>query len=270
MPFERIADAGDERLADYRLVSDPVLARTRDLFVAEGRLVVRRLLADGRFQVESILVTEAAVRDLGPLLERASATTPIYVCRLADVETIAGFHIHRGCIAIARRPAPVGLTALLRTSTTLVVLEAIANADNVGGIFRNAAAFGADGAVLSPDCCDPLYRKAIRTSMGAALAVPFAHASPWPAAIHAIRDAGFTIVALSPRPPSEPLDTFAGAPPRVALVVGAEGAGLTPAIESLADRRVRIPMAPAVDSLNVAVASGIALWALARSRGTVP
>src|SRR5262249_25698345 len=149
-------------------------------------------------------------------------------------------------------------------ANTIVVLEGVANADNVGGVFRNAAAFGADGILLSPTCCDPMYRKAIRTSMGAVLRVPFARAANWPAAIDELRAAGFTMVALTPRGPSVTLDEFRSRPrpDRVALIVGTEGAGLTAAIEAAADCRVRIPTTGEVDSLNLAVAAGIALYAL--------
>ena len=148
----------------------------------------------------------------------------------------------------------------------VLVLEGVSNADNVGGVFRNAAAFGVRGVLLSPTCCDPLYRKAIRTSMGAVLRVPFARLDDWPAGLTPMRGAGFTIAALTPRAPSETLDAFAARPrpERLALLVGTEGAGLTLAAESAADHRVRIPIDERVDSLNVAVAVGIALYALSR------
>ena len=144
-----------------------------------------------------------------------------------------------------------------------MILEGVSNPDNIGGVFRNAAAFGAGGVLLSPTCCDPLYRKAIRTSMGATLRVPFARLDDWPAAIERVHQAGFTVVALTPREPAEALEDYA--PPRqrrIALVVGTEGAGLTSTVEAAADVRVRIRMSDTVDSLNVAVATGIALHAL--------
>jgi tRNA G18 (ribose-2'-O)-methylase SpoU len=158
------------------------------------------------------------------------------------------------------------LASVLRPATTLLVLEGVSNADNVGGIFRNAAAFGVDGVLLSPTCCDPFYRKAIRTSMGGVLSVPFARCDEWPDALLHVRATGFTIIALTPREPSEPLNAFAQRtrPTRIALVAGAEGAGLTPAVEATADHRVRIPLTRGVDSLNVAVAVGIALYSIRR------
>jgi tRNA G18 (ribose-2'-O)-methylase SpoU len=144
----------------------------------------------------------------------------------------------------------------------------VSNADNVGGIFRNVAAFGAGGVLLSPTCCDPLYRKAIRTSMGATLHVPFARAEQddWPRVLTRLGAAGFTVVALTLREPSESLDSFTARPrtSRVALMLGTEGAGLTPAAASAADYRVRIPISADVDSLNVATAAAIALYELGR------
>jgi tRNA G18 (ribose-2'-O)-methylase SpoU len=168
---------------------------------------------------------------------------------------------------VHRRPATL-VDELLAQSRMLVILEAVANPDNVGGVFRNAAAFGADGVLLSPTCCDPLYRKAIKTSMGATLQVPYARAGSddWPAVIGRVRAAGFRIVALTPRASSETLEAFQARPrvPSIAVMLGTEGAGLTPAVEAAADDRVRIPISGAVDSLNVAVAAGIALHALQR------
>jgi len=168
-----------------------------------------------------------------------------------------------------RRPPPTPLTTLISAATRLVVLDGVTNADNVGGVFRNAAAFDASGVLLSPTTCDPLYRKAIRTSMGAALVMPFARASDaeWPSVLPQLRAAGFSIVALTPREPSESLDAFAARarPARMALMIGTEGAGLSPEVESAADCRVRIPISGRVDSLNLAVAAGIALSRLAGS-----
>src|SRR5205814_9667994 len=162
-----------------------------------------------------------------------------------------GCNIQRGCLALVERPAAQPPEAVIAQAHTVVVLEAVANADNVGGIFRNAAAFGADAVLLSPTCCDPLYRKAIRTSMAATLRVPFVRLDEWPTSIAVVRAAGFTIIALTPRQPSEPLDAFVmrPRPPRMALLVGTEGTGLTPAVEAAADHRVSIPIRSDVDSL---------------------
>ena len=265
MVVERIDGPRDPRVADFRNVSDSDLMRSAGLFVAEGRLILGRVLEDRRYVVHSVLVTETARRSLQSELEAMSSAVPIYVCEAVDFLGITGHDIHRGCLALVKRPAPIACDDLLSMARTLVVLEAVANADNIGGVFRNAAAFGADGVLLSPTCCDPLYRKAIRTSMGSVLTVPFARAEGWPDVMRSIRASGFTIVALTPRGPAEVIDAFAprARGDRLALVVGAEGSGLTPAVEAAADHRVRIGTRPgAVDSLNLAVATGIALHRL--------
>jgi tRNA G18 (ribose-2'-O)-methylase SpoU len=189
---------------------------------------------------------------------------PIYVCGAADFLGITGHDLHRGCLALAARPAPPPIDALLAPARTAIVLEAVGDADNVGGVFRNVAAFGGGPVLLSPACCDPLYRKAIRTSMAATLRVPFAGLDPWPDALSVLRAHGFALVALTPREPAEDLEAFAsrarGA--KLALLIGNEGTGLTPAVEAAADSRVRIPIRSGVDSLNLAVAAGIALYRL--------
>ena len=264
MPFVRTKGRGDPRLTEYRDIADPVLVGSRGLFVAEGRLVVRRVIEDGRYTIQSVLVSEAARRSLAPELESVASRAPVYVCDRPDFLDITGHDIHRGCLALVKRPAPASLDDLLPSARTVVVLDAVANADNVGSVFRNAAAFGADAVLLSPTCCDPLYRKAIRTSMAATLRVPFVRLDEWPTSIAVVRAAGFTIIALTPREPSEPLDAFVmrPRPPRMALLVGTEGTGLTPAVEAAADHRVNIPIRADVDSLNLAVATGIALHRL--------
>jgi len=267
MAVERIDSADDPRVAAYRGVRDRDLLRAEGRFVAEGRLVVRRVIDDERFHVESVLVNDAALKDLEAALAAAAARVPVLVCSPDDLAAIAGYHVHRGCLALVRRPPPAVVDAVVAAARRLVVLEGVANADNVGSVFRNAAAFGADAVLLSPTCCDPLYRKAIRTSMGAVLRVPFARADggDWPGVLARIGAAGFIIVALTPRVPSETLEAFTSRPrpARVALIVGTEGAGVSPAAEAAAHYRVRIPIDRDVDSLNLAVATGIALYALA-------
>jgi tRNA G18 (ribose-2'-O)-methylase SpoU len=266
--FERVVSALDPRVADYRGVSDPALLRARNLFVAEGRLVVSRLLEDTRWTVRSVLVSDAARQSLEPVLAAAAGRVPILVCGSTDFLGITGHLIHRGCLALVERPSPVPFGDLLTGRDLVVVLEGVGNPDNVGGVFRNAAAFGAGAVVLSPSCCSPLYRKAIRTSMGAVLRVPFVHLDEWPAPLVELRAAGFSIVAMTLREQSETIDAFIGRPrpAKLALVVGAEGTGLTAAAESFAEYRIRIPIEAAVDSLNLAVASGIALEQLTRDR----
>ena len=263
-----IVDPGDPRLDAYRGLSDPLLLRDRGLFVAEGRLVVRRLLEHGGYRVRSLLLTEAARTSLGGALTGAASDVPVYTVSLETIRAVTGFNIHRGCLALVERPAPRSVEQVLiaaRDAFRLVVLENVANADNIGGVFRNAAAFGAGGILLSPGCCDPLYRKAIRTSMAASFQVPFARVTDWPEGLSAVRDAGFALVALTPAS-SVDLRSFAQEarrPARVALLAGAEGSGLSAEVLKLANLSVRIPMAPGVDSLNLATATGIALQRLA-------
>lgn len=268
MAVERINRADDPRVVPYRDVRDGDLLRDRGLFIAEGRLVVRRVIDDGRYRVQSVLVNDAALTDLSSTFDAAARDVPIFVCATEDFLGIAGYDVHRGCLALVERPPATPVDDVLASAATIVVLEGVSNADNVGGVFRNAAAFGARGVLLSPTCCDPLYRKAIRTSMGAALRVPFARAGneDWPAVLTRVRSAGLMIAALTPREPSETLEAFAARPraSKLALIVGTEGAGLTPAVEAAADYRVRIPIGPDVDSLNLAVTVGIALYALRR------
>src|SRR5689334_21417510 len=163
MSIDRVNGPDDPRIADYASVPDAELVRRHGLFVAEGRLVVRRLIEEGRYRVRSMLLSEAALRGLRPIVTRVDA--PIYVCDNESLRRITGYNVHRGCLALAERPEPMPARDVLAAARMVVVLEAVANPDNVGGVFRNAAAFGFDGVLLNPTCCDPLYRKAIRTSM---------------------------------------------------------------------------------------------------------
>jgi tRNA G18 (ribose-2'-O)-methylase SpoU len=266
MGVERIDRADDPRAAGYRRVRDGELLRLHGLFVAEGRQVVRRVVEDARYRIQSVLLNAAALREIEPAIAASGRDVPILVAVAEVLADIAGYDVHRGCLALVHRPPDTTPDQLLSPARVLVILEAVANPDNVGGVFRNAAAFGAGGVLLSPTCCDPLYRKAIRTSMGATLRVPYARAGAddWPGVIGRVRSAGFRIVALTPREPSETPDAFAARSrdPRIALIVGTEGAGLTWEVETLADSRVRIPIVDQVDSLNLATATGIALYAL--------
>lgn len=262
LPFD------DARLADYRHVADPELLRRGEIFVAEGRLVVRTLLTASPLATRSVLVTAPAYESLRDILDARRGALPVYVVSQDTVERVTGYNIHRGCLAIGQRPAPGALGPLLAAHSetgALVVLEGIGNADNMGGVFRNAAAFGVDAVVVGPGCCDPLYRKAIRVSTGAALRVPFVPAGDWPQALASLKAAGFTVAALTPQAGAVPIDEFAARRSRgrrLAVVAGSESDGLSGAALSLADVRLRIPMAEAVDSLNVATATGIALHRL--------
>ena len=261
--IEWVASPADPRLDPYRHVADPPWLRGRGLFVAEGRLVVERLLALGRFQVQSILVNRAAHDAMRPLL--SSSPVPVLACDDPTLESITGYNFHRGCLALAARP-PALATSALQQARRLLGIEGVANPDNVGGLFRTAAAFGIGGVLLDGASADPLYRKALRTSMGAALRVPYVRAGAWHAALRDLRERGFKLVALTPGEGARDLSRFAAAMgdnDRSIVLVGAEGEGLEPATLALADARVRIPIEADVDSLNVVVAAGIALHAIA-------
>jgi tRNA G18 (ribose-2'-O)-methylase SpoU len=259
MPVIQVDRLDDLRLAEYRSVSDGELLRRRNRFVAEGRLVVGRLLESAHC-VDSLLVNEASFRALETLLSRIPPHIPIYVCQTDEFAAITGFSLHRGCLALAERPPVCELKEVVRAADLLLVLEAVTDADNVGSAFRNAAAFGAS-VVLSETCCDPLYRKAIRTSMGSALRTPYARITNWPRDLVTLKRDGFTLIALTPRGDAIDLPACANRHgQRLALIVGSEGPGLSPEAEAMADVCVRIPISAGVDSLNLATATGIALY----------
>lgn len=261
MRLERITGPDDARVSDYRIVTDGELLRARGLFVAEGRLVVCRLIEDGRWPVRSVLVTETAMRSLEGVLDRLPPETPVWVDPVGDFRGITGYHVHRGCLALGERQADGNAGAIVEAAQTVVVLEGVGNADNIGAIFRNASALGADAVLLDPACADPLYRKAIRTSMGAVLRTPFARTDTALGAVALLRSRGFVVAALTPQSPADDLvvRTGSGRPERLAIVAGTEGAGLSAAVADAADLRVRVPVRPEADSLNVATAVGIAL-----------
>ena len=272
MPIVPIDALDDPRLEDYRNVPDPVLLRKRGLFVAESRLVVRELLSHQRLNTMSVLATPAAYDSLRDLLTDRTDNLAVYVASHQFLQNIVGFNVHRGCLAIGERPAPVTDRTLpaLTAGRLVVVLERVSNPDNVGSIFRNAAAFGANGVLLSPGCGDPLYRKAIRTSLGATLRIPYGEVDDWPEGLTRLRELGFATMGMTLDPDAVELDAVvADAPTPIALLFGTEGTGLSDEAAALLDYRVRIPIADSVDSLNVATASGIALyWLSARPSGT--
>jgi tRNA G18 (ribose-2'-O)-methylase SpoU len=276
VPFIAVDDPDDRRLDEYRNVPDPELAARRGLFVAEGRLVVGRLVGASPLTTRSVMLTTAVRASLEEVLA-ARPELPVYVVPQTLMNGVAGFEIHRGCLAIGERPHARRWPDVAGGGT-IVVLERVANADNVGAVFRNAAAFGAAAVLLDPSSTDPLYRKAIRTSMGAALLLPFARAEPWPDALQELRKDGYALVAMTPASTAPTLRECAAAlqghigsnnegqtPNRVAIVLGHEGDGLTPAALDACDHRARIPMTPGADSLNVATAAAVALYELGRS-----
>jgi tRNA G18 (ribose-2'-O)-methylase SpoU len=267
-PVVEIDDPDDPRLADYRSLTDVSLRTSFEpphgLFIAESALVIERALAAG-YQLRSAVMTPNWLERSAPSLQLSDA--PVYLAEDEVLRQLTGFHVHRGALASVRRRALPSLADLLATSRRLAVIEDIVSHTNLGAIFRTAAALGIDGVVVTPQAADPLYRRSVRVSMGAVFTVPYARATGWPGALDEMRSAGFTIAALTPEAGSIALDELVvHADQRIALVVGTEGAGLSPAAIAAADIAVRIPMAAGIDSLNVATAAGIAFWEL-RPRG---
>jgi tRNA G18 (ribose-2'-O)-methylase SpoU len=259
-----IHDANDPRIEPYRQIRERDLIGRQGRFIAEGEVVLRILVTRSRYPMESLLLLESRVAPLSPLLAAIAPAVPIYVASRAVMDAITGFPIHRGILAIGRRDPPTDAGQLLNSlpeKALVVGLVGLSNHDNVGGLFRNAAAFGAAAVLLDRTSCDPLYRKAIRVSVGAALMVPFARVADAEAMIGALAEAGFETLALSPSG-REALAAVRRAP-RTALLVGAEGPGLPPRLLSRL-RSVAIPMTAGFDSLNVATAAGIALHHLAQ------
>jgi tRNA G18 (ribose-2'-O)-methylase SpoU len=256
MPVISITDPDDPRLAPYRDIRERDLVGRDREFIAEGKVVVERLLAGSRHRARSLLLAEHRVGALGDMVA-AAGELPVYAAAQPVLDRVAGFALHRGILAHGAAAAPLDADTLLRglgPRALLVVLVGISNHDNLGGIFRNAAAFGAAAVLLAPDCCDPLYRKAIRVSVGATLTVPFTAVEG--DMLDLLVRHGFEALALSPHGATRLADVVRA--PRVALLLGAEGPGLPDALLARA-RAVAIPIVPGFDSLNVATTSGIAL-----------
>ena len=261
-----VGEPDDPRLADYAGLTDVELRMRLEpehgLFIAEGELVIRRALRAG-YRLRSLLLTRHRLGTIADALVDVPA--PVYVGSLATLQAVTGFHVHRGALAaVDRRPVP-SWQQVAERSRRLVVLEDVNNHTNLGALYRSAAALGMDGVLLSPGCVDPLYRRSVRVSMGEVFALPYADASPWPGVLTELGGRGYRTVALTPDPAAAALGevTF-GADERVAVLLGAEGPGLTPAAFDSVSERVRIPMAAGVDSLNVAAAGAIAFWEVGR------
>ncbi|PRZ41137.1 tRNA G18 (ribose-2'-O)-methylase SpoU [Antricoccus suffuscus] len=266
-PVEFIDDPADPRLDDYRdlVRSDrrPDRPGGKGLVIAEGVSVVERM-ARSPYPMRSIMGVaervEAAIASI-----TVPADVPVYVVEPSTMDAAIGFHLNRGVLAIADRAPMPQFAELVAASRSLLVLEGVNDHENLGGLFRNAAAFGVDGVVIGPRCSDPLYRRAVRVSMGHVLKVPYVDAPQWPQALYEIEASGFAMFALTPYPPAVDLSHVGTDVDRVAVVVGAEGAGLSDAALAAVRRHARIPMADGVDSLNVATAAAIALNHFRRS-----
>ncbi len=264
--FIRIEDPEDPRIAEFREVRERDLVGRRGLFVAEGAVVLEVLAASRRHRAVSLLLDERRLEGQAEVIARLPDEVPVHVATRSVIDAIAGFPLHRGILALGRREEPVAaetLVAGLGPSAVVVVALGIANHDNIGGIFRNAAAFGADAVLLDAASCDPFYRKAIRVSVGHVLSVPSARLPSGADPVALLAGAGFEVLSLSPSGRERLVDV---APPaRAAVLLGTEGPGLAPDVIARS-RAVSIAMAPGVDSLNVAVTSGIVLHHLTARR----
>jgi tRNA G18 (ribose-2'-O)-methylase SpoU len=268
-----LTDPQDPRLADYVSLTDVALRSRQEpekgLYIAESSTVLRRAI-DAGHRPRSVLVSPRWLPDLEQMLAGAPGDddVPVYVAEDDVLEAIAGFHVHRGALASMHRPLLRSVEEVLSTARggagarRVAVLEDVVDHTNVGAAIRSAAALGVDAVLVTPRCADPLYRRAVRVSMGTVFQVPWTRVDPWPGGVETLRSAGFVTAALALGDDAIGLDELATDPPeRLALVLGAEGDGLKPSTIAAADRVVRIPMAGGVDSLNVAAAAAVAFWA---------
>lgn len=271
MRVQRIDSLDMPGLEDFTRLTDVALRRKLEpaegLYLAESPKVIERALASGH-QPRAVLLLEQWLSRIEPLIS-AFPEVPVFVGDSEQLESLTGFHMHRGALASMHRPVALDPLELLQSSRRVVVLEDLGDHTNVGAIFRSVAALGADGVLLTPGCADPLYRRAVRVSMGAVLQVPWARLPHWREAGPMIREAGFELAAFALRDDAEDLAEFVrDAPEKLALMFGTEGEGLSRRALASATRCITIPMEHEVDSLNVATAAALALWAV-RSHGAV-
>jgi tRNA G18 (ribose-2'-O)-methylase SpoU len=267
LDVQDVDDPDDPRLDDFRDLNSidrrPDLPSGKGLVIAEGVLVVQRMLAS-RFNPHALLGTDRRLAELEGDL--AGAGVPFYRASADVMARAVGFHLNRGVLAAARRAPELGVAEVIDGARTVAVLEGVNDHENLGSIFRNAAGLGVDAVVFGSGCADPLYRRAVRVSMGHALLVPFARATNWPAELMMLKENGFRLLAMTPEGRACALAEAmtAARDERVAVLVGAEGPGLTAATLRLSDARVRIPMSRGTDSLNVATAAALAFYERAR------
>lgn len=269
----RVDDPADPRIEVYQGLRDHVLRQRREepggdmdgVFMSEGDIVVERALKAG-YKLSSILIDGKRTK---PLPATVGPEVPVYAAGVSVLQRVTGYHLHRGMLAcFARRPVPQAHEVLCN-STNLLVTESIANPTNLGVIIRNAVGLGIDSYVLDPSSCDPLYRRTGRVSMGEAYVMPYARLDKFPEGLTAVKDHGFKLLAFTPAPDAVDVSDLKFDPAeKVALMIGAEGPGLTQSAQDAADIRVKIPMSGSVDSINVGSASAIAFYALQQSRGS--
>lgn len=270
-----LTDPADTRLSDYIGLTDVALRSRSEpekgLFIAESMSVIERALEAGH-RPRSFLMESKWLESMLPLLEAVDAgeagSVPVYVGDREMLRGITGFTVHRGALAAMHRPALPSVEEVVGGDgpRLVLILESIVDHTNVGAIFRSAAALGADAVLVTPQCADPLYRRSVRVSMGTVFQVPWTRIDPWPDALAVLRGAGFTVAALALTDDAVPLDGFTPGE-RIALVLGTEGDGISAQGLAAADVHVRIPMSGGVDSLNVAAASAVAVWALRHPSG---
>lgn len=258
-----ITDPADARVDDFRDLNSvdrrPDLPTGKGLVIAEGVLVVQRMVAS-RFAPHAFLGTDRRLAELGP--DIAEVTAPFYRASAEVMAEVVGFHLNRGVLAAARRPPEQTASEIVAGARTVAILEGVNDHENLGSIFRNGAGLGVDAVIFGAGCADPLYRRAVRVSMGHALLLPYARAARWPDDLQMLRDNGFRILAMTPDPAARVLAEVLGdlTGDKVAILVGAEGPGLTAAALRASDARVRIPMSRGTDSLNVATAAALAFY----------
>lgn len=255
-----INDPADPRIDSFRDLNSsdrrPDLPGGRGLVIAEGVLVVQRMI-DSRFTVSALLGVDRRLADLGADLDGVDA--PFYRASAEVMTACIGFHLNRGVLAVAERPSPLDFDEVVAGARTIAILEGVNDHENIGSIFRNGAGMNVDAVLFGGGCADPLYRRAVRVSMGHVLRVPFAEVPEWPAGLGLLRERGFQVVSLTPNPEAMTL-AAAMSGEKVALLVGAEGPGLRERTMRATDVRARIPMAPGADSLNVATAAAMAFY----------
>ena len=265
-----ITDPDDERVDDFRDLNSidrrPDLPGGKGLVIAEGVLVVQRMLAS-RFTLHAFLGTDRRLTELADDVTGAGA--PFYRASAEVMAEVVGFHLNRGVLGVARRAPALTTEEVLTDARTVAVLEGVNDHENLGSIFRNAAGLGVDAVIFGDGCADPLYRRAVRVSMGHALLVPFARTQRWPADLELLRNNDFQLLAMTPDSQACILGDamYARAGQKVAVLVGAEGPGLTETAMRASDIRVRIPMSRNTDSLNVATAAACAFYERIRLPG---
>lgn len=264
MNLQYLSGADDPRVIDYTGLTDTRLRQRREsaegLYIAESSKVLRRALAAGH-RPRSFFLAEKWLTDLADVLA-AYPDVPAFIGTVEVLESITGFHLHRGAMAAMHRPVPLQLDQVLTGARRVAILEDIVDSTNVGAVFRSAAGLGIDAVLVSPRCADPLYRRSVRVSMGTVFAIPWVRMDQWPESLGLLQKQGFTTAALALSPDAISLDELsARQDARLALILGSEGDGLSAATLAQAELTVRIPMTGGVDSLNIAAASAVAFWA---------